>query len=100
MFCIMEIENNQVQPEPQNQVCQPTEEKAPVMSVGEWMVTLLILFIPIVNIIMLFIWGFGGGVNKTKANYCKASLIWVAIGLILWFAVFSSIVGGMLAAMS
>ena len=56
MFCIMEIENNQVQPEPQNQVCQPTEEKAPVMSVGEWMVTLLILFIPIVNIIMLFIW--------------------------------------------
>ena len=52
---------------------------------------LLILIIPIVNIIMLFIWGFGGGVNKTKANYCKASLIWVAIGLILWFAVFSSI---------
>ena len=71
----MEIENNQVQPEPQRPVCQPTEEKAPVISVGEWMVTLLILFIPIVNIIMLFIWGFGGGVNKTKANYCKASLI-------------------------
>ena len=96
----MEIENNQVQPEPQRPVCQPTEEKAPVISVGEWMVTLLILFIPIVNIIMLFIWGFGGGVNKMKANYCKASLIWVAIGLILWFAVSSSIVGGILAAMS
>lgn len=96
----MENMNTQERPEAQNQVYQPMEEKVPVMSVGEWMVTLLILIIPIVNIIMLFVWGFGGGVNKTKANYCKASLIWVAIGLILWFTVLSSIMGGMLAAMS
>ncbi len=96
----MENMNTQERPETQNQVYQPMEEKVPVMSVGEWMVTLLILIIPIVNIIMLFVWGFGGGVNKTKANYCKASLIWVAIGLILWFTVLSSIMGGMLAAMS
>ncbi len=96
----MENMNTQERPETQNQVYQSMEEKVPVMSVGEWMVTLLILIIPIVNIIMLFVWGFGGGVNKTKANYCKASLIWVAIGLILWFTVLSSIMGGMLAAMS
>ena len=96
----MENMNTQERPETQNQVYQPMEEKVPVMSVGEWMVTLLILIIPIVNIIMLFVWGFGGGVNKTKANYFKASLIWVAIGLILWFTVLSSIMGGMLAAMS
>lgn len=28
---------------------------APVMSVGEWMLTLLILALPLVNIIMLFV---------------------------------------------
>ena len=31
---------------------------APVMSVGEWMLTLLILALPLVNIIMLFVWAF------------------------------------------
>ena len=56
---------------------------APVMSVGEWMLTLLILALPLVNIIMLFVWAFGGGTNPTKANYCKASLIWIAIVIVL-----------------
>ncbi len=29
---------------------------------------------------MLFVWGFGDG-NKSRANYCKATLIWIAIGI-------------------
>ena len=41
----MENMNTQERPETQNQVYQPMEEKVPVMSVGEWMVTLLILII-------------------------------------------------------
>lgn len=32
----------------------------PDMSVKDWMITLLIMFIPLVNIIMLFVWAFGG----------------------------------------
>ena len=55
------------------------------------MLVMLILAIPLVNIVMLFVWAFGGGVNKTKANYCKASLIWIAIQIIF----FSSIMGMM-----
>ena len=57
---------------------------APVMSGGEWMLTL-------VNIIMLFVWAFGGGTNPTKANYCKASLIWIAIVIVLYVCFFSLI---------
>ena len=66
---------------------------APVMSVGEWMLTLLILALPLVNIIMLFVWALGGGTNPTKANYCKASLIWIAIVIVLYVCFFSLIMG-------
>ena len=66
---------------------------APVMSVGEWMLTLLILALPLVNIIMLFVCAFGGGTNPTKANYCKASLIWIAIVIVLYVCFFSLIMG-------
>ena len=59
---------------------------APVMSVGEWMLTLLILALPLVNIIMLFVWAFGGGTNPT-------SLIWIAIVIVLYVCFFSLIMG-------
>ena len=42
---------------------------------------------------MLFVWAFGGGTNPTKANYCKASLIWIAIVIVLYVCFFSLIMG-------
>lgn len=53
------------------------------MSYGEWMLTLLLVAIPCVNIIMLFVWAFGKE-SKTKSNYAKASLTWTAIGIVLY----------------
>ncbi len=58
----------------------------PVMSVGQWLITSLIMSIPCINIVMLFVWGFGDG-NRNRANYCKASLILWIIGLALSFLV-------------
>lgn len=55
-----------------------------VMSVKEWLITLLILCIPLVNIIMMFVWGFGSGTKPTKANFCKAYLILTAIVIVLY----------------
>lgn len=49
------------------------------VSMGEWMWTILLLCIPIVNIILLIVWAFGGGTNPSKANYCKAQLLWMLI---------------------
>ncbi|NQX66535.1 hypothetical protein HQN90_10400 [Paenibacillus alba] len=60
------------------------QQTASVLSVKDWMITILLLAIPIVNIVMLFVWAFGGGVNPTKANYAKASLIWAVIGIVLY----------------
>lgn len=54
-----------------------------IMTVGDWFVTILITSIPIVNIIMLFIWAFGSDAPKSKVNWAKATLIWMAIGVAL-----------------
>ena len=89
---ILDDHGNPVQNVPVQQ--QPAEQ-TPVVSVGEWTLVMLILAIPLVNIVMLFVWAFGGGVNKTKANYCKASLIWIAIAIAMWIIFFSSIMGMM-----
>ncbi|MEI4771581.1 hypothetical protein WAX74_18305 [Psychrobacillus sp. FJAT-51614] len=62
-----------------------TPKTATDMSVGEWIITMLIMIIPIVNLVMLFIWGFGN--PDPRRNYARASLIWMAIsiGLIIIF---------------
>lgn len=70
---------------------EQTANPEPV-SMKEWLITLLILMIPIVNIIMPFVWAFGGGSNPSKANFFKAQIIVVLIGIVLWFLFVGSIV--------
>lgn len=62
------------------------------MTVMEWVITMLIMAIPIVNLVMLFIWGFGN--PDPRRNFAKASLIWMAIslGLAILFYVFILII--------
>ncbi|RPH36263.1 hypothetical protein EHM92_04805 [bacterium] len=47
------------------------------------MITILLSAIPIVNIVMLFVWAFGSSTNPSKANWAKATLIWMVIGIAL-----------------
>ena len=68
----------------QNQIDQP---QAPVVSIKEWLLTNLILMIPLVNIVMTFVWAFGSNTNPNKANYFKAALILFVIYLVLAVAV-------------
>jgi hypothetical protein len=58
---------------------------APVMSLGDWLITFIVLAIPLVNIVMLFVWGFSSSANPNKANFCKAYLILALIGIVLFF---------------
>ena len=48
------------------------------VSIGRWLLYLVLLAIPVVNIIMLFVLAFGND-NETVRNYGKASLILFAI---------------------
>lgn len=52
------------------------------LSVGNYVVMMLIMIIPLVNLIMLFVWGFGNS-NLNKKNWARAQLIFVAIGVVL-----------------
>ena len=53
------------------------------MSVGEWVITyLLTMMIPCVNIIMLLVWSFSKTGNINRRNFCRAALIFMAIGYV------------------
>lgn len=64
----------------QNQI---GHQQAPIVSIKEWLLTNLILMIPLVNIVMTFVWAFGSNTNPNKANYFKAALILFVIYLVL-----------------
>jgi cell division protein FtsW (lipid II flippase) len=58
----------------QNQNQQP-------MSVKDWVITLLIMAIPVVGFIMLFVYAFSSSENINKQNWAKAQLLVAAIVL-------------------
>ena len=62
-----------------------TQSQAQVLTVKDWIITILITAIPLVGFIMLFVWAFGSNENPNKSNWAKASLIWVAIAMVLTF---------------
>ena len=70
------------------------------IKVSEWLLTMLVLAIPCVNLIMLFVWGFGGSEKRSKANFCKAQLIWMAISAVIVFLFYIVIIAGVMAGMS
>ena len=43
------------------------QNEAPI-SVGDWVVTILVTALPIIGIVMLFVWGFGSGTPVSIAN--------------------------------
>uniref|UniRef100_UPI00406D27ED hypothetical protein n=1 Tax=Psychrobacillus sp. FSL K6-4046 TaxID=2921550 RepID=UPI00406D27ED len=66
------------------------------MTVMEWIITMLIMAIPIVNLVMLFIWGFGN--PDPRRNFARASLIWMAISIGLVIIIYIVIIVFFLAA--
>lgn len=58
---------------------------APVISLGEWIITIIVLCIPIVGFIMLFVWGFSSSTNPSKQNFCRATLILYLVCFVLFF---------------
>ena len=61
------------------------------LTVGDWMIILLLISIPIVNIIMLFVWALSSDTNETKSNFAKATLMWFVVIIILWVLFFASL---------
>ncbi|MEL7609576.1 MAG: zinc ribbon domain-containing protein [Bacillota bacterium] len=60
----------------------PVQDLNAPMSLGQYMLTMLIGAIPIVGFIFLLIWAFSSDTNVNKKNYCRAVLIYMAIGIV------------------
>ena len=58
------------------------------VSIGEWIITWIVLSIPIVGLIMMFVWGFSSGTKPSKKNFCLAALIIAAIFIVLYIVLF------------
>jgi hypothetical protein len=71
------------------------------LSTGEWFVTLLVLALPLIGLIMHFVWAFGDG-NVGRRNFCRAALLWVAVlfGLGCLALIGFLVLGGTLAALA
>ncbi len=80
------MENETIQSNPVNDLPQYTP-----ISVGEWVITIIIIAIPIVGFIMLFVWGFGSNTQPSKANWAKATLIMIGISIVLSFLFLGSL---------
>lgn len=75
-------------------------ENKSVVSLGDWLITMLIMIIPLVNFIMLFVWAFSSSTPVSKANWAKASLVFMLIGFVLlllfWGSIAAMVVGASL----
>ena len=65
-----------------------SNENYRAVSVGNWVMTMLLMCIPFINIILLFVWAFGNNTEVSKANWAKATLVWFLLGFIIWIIMF------------
>ncbi len=74
--------------------------QVPVLSVKEWLITLVITAIPLVGLIFLFLWAFGDDTNQNKANWAKAALLFYLILFAINILFFIFFIGSFAALMS
>lgn len=57
------------------------------MTMGEWVITLIIMAIPCINIIMCFVWGFSSTGNLNRRNFCRAYLAIIAVAVVVYLLI-------------
>ncbi|MBW6491010.1 MAG: hypothetical protein K0B15_07415 [Lentimicrobium sp.] len=63
-----------------------------VISTSDWLITILLLFIPIANLVLLLVWSFRKSTNPSKSNFSRAVLLLLIISFLL-FALILTISG-------
>lgn len=71
-------------------------ETAPVLSLKEWVISLIISVIPLIGIVMLLIWAFSDNINPNKKNWARGMLIMYVIGIALYFLFILLFMGAMM----
>lgn len=77
----------------ENEYQTSVQQQEKVLTIGDWMVTILLLCIPLVNIIMLIVWACSSSTPKSKKNFAIAQLIYMAIAIVLSFLFMGALIG-------
>nr|MDK2851474.1 hypothetical protein [Candidatus Cloacimonadota bacterium] len=77
--------------EPQNFVDE--RPMAPIMTLKDWIITMILMIIPVVNLVMLIVWATSKTENPNRKNMALAMLILWAIGIVLYVLIFVLILG-------
>lgn len=64
------------------------------MSTGQYLVTFILLSIPLLNFLLLLIWSFSGGTNANKQNLCRAILVMMVISVVLSIGILFAVYAG------
>lgn len=76
---------------------QTLNEQNRPLTIGDWLITLILLSIPFVNLIMLLYWSLSSSSNLNRKNLCIAYLILVAIFIVIIVALmFLGVLAGLL----
>lgn len=62
---------------------RPYDPYSEPMTLKDWVITFLLLMIPLANIILPFVWAFGENVNKSKKTFFQAYLIFALISIVM-----------------
>ncbi|MDO4623351.1 MAG: hypothetical protein Q4B22_10410, partial [Eubacteriales bacterium] len=81
-------QNSYVQPGGFSSVPVQQEKDRP-MTTGDWLVTMLLMMIPVANFVLLLVWAFSSDTNTNKKNWARAELILmlIAVGITVLFTV-------------
>ena len=52
-----------------------SENEYKPVSIGQWIITFIILGIPLLNVIMLIVWALGESTHPSKKSYAQAILV-------------------------
>jgi nucleoside recognition membrane protein YjiH len=71
-------------------------ETASVMSLKDWVISVIISVIPVVGFIMLLVWSFSDSANPNKKNWARATLIVYVAAIVLYFIFAAIFMGAMM----
>jgi len=69
------------------------ENNRPV-GIGDWMITLILLSIPIVNIVLCLYWAFSSATPVSKSNFAKAMLMFMVLAIALYVIMIGALLSG------
>lgn len=75
-------------PNPVPVITPEQEQMYRPMKILDWFVVWLLSCLPVVNLVMLFVWSFGKKVNKSKQSYARFSLILMLAGIVIGVLLF------------